>query len=59
MREPYEQEMRLIVSGAVSIYEGECLDIPTILIKQDRADLCEAYDAIGAALYWMKQELEK
>ena len=51
--------MRLIVDGAVSIYEGECLDIATILIKQERLDLCEAYDAIGTALYWMKEELEK
>ena len=59
MKEQNEQKMRLIVDGAVSIYEGECLDIATILIKQDRTDLCEAYDAIGTALYWMKEELEK
>ena len=51
--------MRLIVNGAVSIYESEGLEIPTILKEQERTDLCEAYDAIGTALYWMKQELEK
>ena len=59
MKEQNEQKMRLIVDGAVSIYEGECLDIATILIKQERPDLCEAYDAIGTALYWLRSELEK
>ena len=59
MKEQNEQKMRLIVDGAVSIYEGECLDIATILIKQDRTDLCEAYDAIGTALYWLWSGLEK
>ena len=59
MKEQQEQKMRLIVNGAVSIYEGDCLEIPTLLKEQERSDLCEAYDAIGTALYWMKDELEK
>jgi len=59
MKEQNEQKMRIIVEGAVSIYEGECLEIPSILKKQERPELFEAYDAIGTALYWLRAELEK
>ena len=59
MEERSKQKMRLIVNGAVSIYEGECLEIPALLKAQERPDLCEDYDAIGVALYWIKEELEK
>lgn len=59
MNNPREQKMRLILNGAVSLYEGECLEIPSVLMEQKRQDLAEAYDAIGTALYWMKQEIEK
>ena len=58
MKEPLEQKLRLIINGAISLYEGECLEIPALLSKQERPDLSEAYDAIGAALYWMKQLFE-
>ena len=54
-----KQKMRLIVNGAISIYEGDGLEIPTVLKSQERADLCDAYDAIGVALYWLKNELEE
>ena len=53
------QKLRLIVNGAISIFEGEGLEIPTILKAQERNDLCEAYDILGAALYWLKNELEQ
>ena len=59
MKEQKEQKLRLIVNGALSLYENECLDILAILIEQERPDLCEAYDAIGTALYWIKRELEE
>ncbi len=59
MKEQSKQKMRLIVNGAVCLYEDECLDIVSILDKQGRPDLCKAYDAIGTALYWIKRELEK
>lgn len=59
MNEQSKQKMRLVVNGAVSIYEEEGLEIPDILKAHERTDLCEAYDAIGTALYWIKEELEK
>lgn len=54
-----KQKMRLIVNGAISIYEGEGLEIPAVLKAQGQEELCEAYDALGAALYWLKNELEE
>lgn len=54
-----KQKMRLIVNGAVSIFEGEGLEIPAILKEKEQNKLREAYDAIGAALYWLKNELEE
>lgn len=59
MNEQSKQKMRLVVNGAVSIYEEEGLEIPGILKEHERTDLREAYDAIGTALYWLKRELEK
>lgn len=53
------QKLRLIVNGAISIYEGEGLEIPTLLKAQERIDLCEAYDILGVALYWLQSELEE
>lgn len=54
-----KQRMRLIVNGAVSIFEGDGLEIPAILKEKEQDELCEAYDAIGVALYWLKNELEE
>lgn len=54
-----KQKLRLIVNGAISIYECEGLEIPTVLKSQERTDLCEAYDILGTALYWLKNELEQ
>lgn len=54
-----KQKLRLIVNGAISIYEGEGLEIPTALKSQERYELCEAYDILGVALYWLKNELEQ
>ena len=59
MEERNKQKVRLIVNGAVSIYEGECLEVPALLKAQERSDLCEASDAIGVALSWIKEELDK
>lgn len=58
MKEQTRQKIRLIINGAISCYECDCLGIPLILKTQNRADLYEGYDAIGTALYWIKQEIE-
>lgn len=58
MNEQTKQKIRLIINGAISCYEGDCLDIPSVLINQRRTDLCKGYDTIGTALYWIKEEME-
>ena len=52
------QKMRLAVNGAVSIYEGQGLEIVQILKEQGRDDLVTALDAITTAMYWVQEELE-
>ena len=51
------QKLRLIVNGAVCLYEGQGLEIPALLEAQHRDDLLTVLDAIVAALYWMQEEL--
>ena len=55
MNNPRDQEASLIIHGAISLFEQECLDIPSVLKQANRADLIRCYDALGAALYWLKQ----
>ena len=52
------QKMRLIVNGAVCLYEGQGLEIPGILESHNREDLIIVLDAIIMALYWIQEELE-
>ena len=51
------QKMRLIVNGAVCLYEGQGLEIYQILKAQNRDDLLTVLDALATALYWMQEEL--
>ena len=52
------QKMRLIVNGAISLYEGRGLDIVQILEAQHRDDLVAVLDALTTAMYWIQEELE-
>lgn len=52
------QKMRLVVNGAVSLYEGQGLEIVQILKAQGRDDLVAVMDALTTAMYWMQEELE-
>ena len=51
------QKMRLIVNGAVSLYEGQGMEIVGILTAQGRSDLLTVLDALTTALYWLQDEL--
>ena len=51
------QKTRLIVFGAVSLYEGQGLDMARALTNQNRADLVTVLDAMTTALYWLQQML--
>lgn len=52
------QKMRLIVNGAISLYEGEGMEIPAILKAQNRIDLLNVLDIVVAALYCLRDEME-
>ena len=52
------QKMRLVVNGAVSLYEGQGLEIVQILKAQGRDDLVAVMDALTTAMYWLQEELE-
>ena len=52
------QKMRLIVNGAVSIYEGQGLEIISLLKEQNRDDLLDVMDALATAMYWLQEELD-
>lgn len=52
------QKMRLIINGAVCLYEGRGLEIPGILKAHNRTDLLMVLDALILALYWLQEELE-
>ena len=51
------QKMRLIVNGAVSLYEGQGLELAALLKDQGRNDLLTTLDAITTTLYWLQAEL--
>ena len=48
--------MRLVLNGAISIYEAEGLEIAAILHQQGNKELLRALDAVAAALYFSKEE---
>ena len=51
------QKVRLIVNGAVSLYEGQGMEIANLLTAQGRNDLLTVLDALTTALYWLQDEL--
>ena len=50
--------LRLILNGAITIYETDGLEIAELLHQQDKKDLFRALDTIAAALYLSKEEVE-
>ena len=52
------QRMRLIVNGAVSLYEGEGLEIVQVLKELNRDDLLTVMDSLMTAMYWLQDILE-
>lgn len=49
---------RIMLTGAISVYEAEGSLIAELLKKQDSRHLYDAWNAIGAALYWSKDQIE-
>lgn len=49
--------LRLIVEGAVVLYENEASDLITLPDADDNPDAVNAFDTIGTALYDLRDKL--
>ena len=50
--------LRLILNGAITIYEADGMEIAKMLHQQNNKELFRALDTIAAALYLSKEEVE-
>ena len=50
-------EMRLIVEGAIALYEDEAVPLLGLAIKNEKYEAADAFDALGTALYSMRQHI--
>ena len=57
MTERKERRLTLLLDGAITAFEAVSPTMMTVLDKHD--NLLNAFDRIGSALHWMRQETEK
>ena len=57
MTERKERRLILLLDEAIRAFEEASPDMMTVLDKHD--NLLNAFDRIGSALHWMRQELKK
>ena len=50
-------EMRLIIEGAIALYEDEAEPLLGLDIKNEKYKAADAFDALGTALYSMRQHI--
>ena len=50
-------EMRLIIEGAIALYEDEAEPLLGLAIKNEKYKAADAFDALGTALYSMRQHI--
>lgn len=50
-------EMRLIVEGAIALYEDEAVPLLGLAIKNEKYKAADAFDALGTALYSMRRHI--
>ena len=50
-------EMRLIVEGAIALYEDEAVPLLGLAIKNEKYEAADAFDALGTALYSLRQHI--
>ena len=44
-------DLRLLLEGAVSLYENECTPLASLAAKEEKTETILAFDTIGTALY--------
>ena len=59
MLEAKEKRLLLMLSGAIVSYESLSEELLPLLYKPENRHLLTAFDLIGSALHWMRQETEK
>lgn len=52
-------EMRLLIEGAVNLYEGDTMPLSRLAIDYDALSAANAFDAIGTALYSLLDHIRK
>ena len=57
MQDRKERRLTLLLNGAIAIFEEVSSSMMGALDKDE--DLLEAFDLIGSALHWMRQELKE
>ena len=50
-------QMRLVLTGAITIWENEGTEVSAMLMRDNNRRLFDAMDAIGTAIYWVENEL--
>ena len=50
-------EMRLIIEGAIALYEDDAEPLLGLAIKNEKYKAADAFDALGTALYSMQRHI--
>ena len=50
-------EMRLLIEGAVDLYEDDAMPLNRLAIQNDMLIASNAFDTIGTALYGLRQHI--
>ncbi len=52
-----QYEMRLLLEGAIALYEDEASSLLSLAMKAQRYEATDAFEAIGSALYSLRSHV--
>jgi len=52
-----QYEMRLIIEGAIALYEGDAVPLLGLANKSEQYEAADAFDSIGTALYGLREHV--
>ena len=52
-----QYEMRLLLEGAIALYEDEASSLLSLAMKVQRYEAADAFEAIGSALYSLRSHV--
>ena len=52
-----QYEMRLIIEGAIALYEGDAVPLLGLANKSEQYEAADAFDSIGTALYCLRDHV--